>query len=266
MSLRHDFRMLHGSHMPHCDACMQKRFDGYHSLQFASRGSVLLRYDDAEHLLAAPCFWFHYPGPLIRLTTGQPQETWSHRYVAFSGALCQSWLRAGLIAAQPTPCPAHRRAEFSTRLDDILGWMHGNAAAHGSAPANKARAALELLLWELWEIRRHPETARHQPVLAALAEFAAVRRYHAGSYPVLAKQLGLSLSSLRRHVHEATGAPLHHYTRHLRLAEARRLLRTTDDTLDTIAEALGFADAYYFNREFTRLAGISPGAYRKSLF
>jgi AraC-like DNA-binding protein len=49
----------------------------------------------------------------------------------------------------------------------------------------------------------------------------------------------------------------------MRLARARRLLETTDDTLEHIAAAVGLGDAAHFGRVFRARLGMSPGAYRE---
>lgn len=255
--MQSDLKFLHWGNRPECDASLEKHFDGYHSLQLITRGHVFLSYDEEIHHLGGTCFWFHHPGPLTRLHA-EKERTWHHRHIAFRGRVCEVWRRAGLLAQPPLDCPAARRSELTARFDDILGW----ADEGGSASLAKARAMLEILLWEIWEIRRNP--TRHRSVVDAVGEFAAEQRFRVGSYARLAATLGLSMSSLRRHVLEASGLPLHRFTRSLRLREARRLLRQTDQSLAEIAAAIGFTDVYYFNREFSRLAGIAPAAYRKS--
>ncbi|MEO6847556.1 MAG: AraC family transcriptional regulator [Chthoniobacterales bacterium] len=259
MSKGNELRFLHWGYRPHCDVEMEKHFVGYHSLQLTTRGQVSITYDDVEHHLGGTCFWFHYPGPYTRLKPGEA-KFWEHRHVAFAGPLCKVWEGAELLAQPPLSCPPEQRAEFITRFDQIFTWLDQD----GTASLAKARALLEVVLWELWEIRRNP-TRRHS-VMDAATQFAAEHKFRVGSYEKLASDLGLSLSSLRREVRKTTGMPIHQFTRTLRLREARRLLRHTDSTLAQIADALGFTDVYYFNREFSRLAGISPGAYRQSAF
>ena len=41
-------------------------------------------------------------------------------------------------------------------------------------------------------------------------------------------------------------------------------LRETAQTIEQIAYSLGFRDPAYFSRFFSRLSGMSPGAYRKA--
>jgi len=52
------------------------------------------------------------------------------------------------------------------------------------------------------------------------------------------------------------------YVRSLRVAHARRALRTTGEALTAIAAGSGFADQSHFTREFRRVTGMTPAAYR----
>lgn len=47
------------------------------------------------------------------------------------------------------------------------------------------------------------------------------------------------------------------------MREAQRLLHHSDLTVKEIADDLGFEDAKYFNRLFSKVIGISPGGFRK---
>jgi AraC family transcriptional activator of pobA len=49
------------------------------------------------------------------------------------------------------------------------------------------------------------------------------------------------------------------------LEEAQRRLIQTEMSVEQVAYSLGFRDAGYFNRFFTRLAGANPGAFRKTM-
>lgn len=65
----------------------------------------------------------------------------------------------------------------------------------------------------------------------------------------------------QRHFRQPAGAVI----RSRLLAEAKRRLAYTDDSAAAIADALGFADASYFNRFFRREAQVSPARYRAAI-
>ncbi len=50
---------------------------------------------------------------------------------------------------------------------------------------------------------------------------------------------------------------------HLRIARAKELLRTTRDSIGTIANRIGMSSQNYFSLQFKKLEGITPLAYRK---
>jgi AraC family transcriptional regulator len=59
-----------------------------------------------------------------------------------------------------------------------------------------------------------------------------------------------------------TGETPHQYVSRLRLEEAARLLRATDQTVLQIAIAVGFENASHFSVQFKRDYGVTPLAYR----
>ncbi|GAA2749140.1 AraC family transcriptional regulator [Amnibacterium kyonggiense] len=78
----------------------------------------------------------------------------------------------------------------------------------------------------------------------------------------LARRVGLSASHFSAVFRRATGVPVMEYVKRLRSARARELLMTTDLTVAEIAERVGYADAFYFSRQFHAVNGTSPRAFR----
>jgi two-component system response regulator YesN len=60
-----------------------------------------------------------------------------------------------------------------------------------------------------------------------------------------------------------TGYTLISFLNLLRLSVSKELLRTTEDSLETIALSIGFTDVVYYSRLYKRFFGESPGQYRK---
>ena len=78
----------------------------------------------------------------------------------------------------------------------------------------------------------------------------------------LAKMANLSPSHFAALFKTTTGMGVIEYLARLRSAQARELLLTTPMSIQDIAEAVGYADPYYFSRQFRRLNGVSPREFR----
>lgn len=75
---------------------------------------------------------------------------------------------------------------------------------------------------------------------------------------------GLSVSYFYKSFSEIVGVtPISHLVR-IRIAAAKRLLLTTDDILDIVAEKSGFCSTTYFCTCFKKSVGVSPSRYRKT--
>jgi AraC-like DNA-binding protein len=81
----------------------------------------------------------------------------------------------------------------------------------------------------------------------------------------VAKTCELSLSHFSRAFRESTGQAPHQWLLHRRVNAAKECLRRQGLSLAEIAIACGFADQSHMTRVFTRLVGVSPGAWRRSL-
>jgi len=75
---------------------------------------------------------------------------------------------------------------------------------------------------------------------------------------------GLSQFHLLRSFKSQVGLPPAAYQTHLRIAEAKRRLRSGSDVAETAAE-LGFVDQSHLTRHFQRIVGTSPGRYRAAI-
>lgn len=86
---------------------------------------------------------------------------------------------------------------------------------------------------------------------------------HGWSLEVLGQQAGLSRSALAERFRNAMGdTPLNHL-RTLRMQKAMQLLSDTRQTLEQIAQAVGYQDAFGFSKVFKRTTGQSPREFRE---
>ncbi|MEZ4299796.1 MAG: AraC family transcriptional regulator [Polyangiaceae bacterium] len=76
--------------------------------------------------------------------------------------------------------------------------------------------------------------------------------------PALAKEIGMSLSSLHKHFREITSTTPLQYQKELRLLEARQLLLAGQRSVSDVAYQVGYESPNQFSREYTRKYGASP--------
>lgn len=79
----------------------------------------------------------------------------------------------------------------------------------------------------------------------------------------LAEYLHISKSYLSKVYKEETGESVWNFVMRVRITKAKELLVSTDATNYAIAKAIGYSSEYHFSRAFSRLAGVSPSAYKK---
>jgi len=71
--------------------------------------------------------------------------------------------------------------------------------------------------------------------------------------------------SFSKFFRQRVGVPFHFWLTHLRICEAKKLIRASDDPITEIAHAVGFEDLRTFERAFRRHSGLSPREFKKSI-
>ncbi len=136
------------------------------------------------------------------------------------------------------------------------GWEATARRIHGAAPAER-RALLEAAL----AIRLRSAAMAERLVAGAWSRIVASD----GAIPVraLAGELDMGQRRLQRLFHERFGLTPKDAARVARFRAAlRRLRRHPERELGRIALEAGYYDQPHFNREFRRLAGVSPERWR----
>ncbi len=103
----------------------------------------------------------------------------------------------------------------------------------------------------------------HKKIVDALRHYMEENKEKRLTLEQLARYCGYSISHLSLMFREQTGESPIEYFNSLKMKEACWLLENTDMKVNQISFKLGFDDAYYFSRLFTKMMGVSPKAWRK---
>ncbi len=135
-------------------------------------------------------------------------------------------------------------------------WREG-----GTGGATRAAGFLGQMLLELGATAG----AAARPVDSCVGDLIETVREDPGRYwsvSALARRAGLSRSQFARRVVAVSGLSPERLLIQLRIERAKHLLRETDMRITAVAEALGYADVYYFSRQFARVTGQTATVFR----
>jgi transcriptional regulator GlxA family with amidase domain len=188
------------------------------------------------------------------------------------------WPYARLFAAQYPAVRAHpdralvvagSRRELissgaSTSWHDLVLYLIGREAGPVAAQAVSKFFALQRHVDGLAPfIVFDPPRDHGDAVVAAAQGWLDTNAAVATPVREMVRASGLSERGFSRRFQTATGhAPLD-YVQRLRVEHAKRRLERTGDAIEEIAWRVGYEDPSAFRRLFQRVAGVSPGQYRR---
>jgi len=161
------------------------------------------------------------------------------------------------------PQTATARERFWRTIDHARQ-AGGNADSASGCAASASMQ--ELLLWLYGQSRRGTAPRRSSLMEEALEKLGqAVEKSLARPMLIgeLAAGVGLSADYVARLFVKRYGMTLQHYLLLRRIELARHLLLSSDLLVSEIGRRVGMPDPQYFNKQFRRVAGESPLAYRR---
>lgn len=145
-------------------------------------------------------------------------------------------------------------------------------ATHTRLEEQPSRLSSEILLLRLVEemarrtahLRVCDEGRGERRAIQRVREYLAQNYAESVSLEGLSKVANLSPYYLHRIFTREVGLSPHAFQMQVRIARAKALL-TEGKPLRTVAAETGFSDQSHFTREFKRIVGLTPGAYRSDL-
>ena len=128
-------------------------------------------------------------------------------------------------------------------------------------------ARLNLIDWHDMGQRPYARLVRARQVedatIARCQEWIAARSTVEAPVASMVRVSGLPERTFKRRFQKAAGMTPLEYVHAIRLEHAKTLLETTDQTLEEIAEKVGYEGAAFFSRLFRRSVGLTPAQYRR---
>ena len=100
-------------------------------------------------------------------------------------------------------------------------------------------------------------------VIARCQAWIAEHYHEPAPVGAMVRLSGLAERSFKRRFRQATGMSPLEYVHMLRLEEAKQMLESTDDPVESIANEVGYEDAGFFSRLFRRSVSLTPAQYRR---
>jgi len=205
----------------------------------------------------APCVITQWPGESVNY--GPVNGTWTEWYCVYDRSQFRNFKARGLLDPTKPVWPVADPASLQLHLSEFA------ALTRAEDPAwvvDMVDRVAERAILSTWLAPGAP--ADEYTSFRAMAVSLRQNLARSWDFDQLAKTSGHSSSTFRRRWIQVFGRPPADYLRHLRLAEACRLLVETPLRIKEIAGRTGFADELYFSRRFHMDIGKSPREYRRA--
>ncbi len=154
--------------------------------------------------------------------------------------------------------PLTNELEFITRPDSSIGWYltsKSRLVDEAGTPTGIVSVSVDL--------RTPADAAAPHAGLARAVDHARARLSESITVAELAAVAEMSVSQLERSMNRVLGLSPKQLVLRLRLEHAIVELDAGDAPISEIAQRCGYYDQSAFTRHFTRVVGVSPGAYRR---
>jgi AraC family transcriptional activator of pobA len=252
---------------PAYEASLPHRHDFYYCV-LVDKGKMELEVDFEKVQLSDQSLFLSYPGQIHRIISAQTERGW---FLAFDPSMLDEQLKnvldqclSEVILVPLSPEQSLNLSSFIHHLYTVYDdrtHMFRQTITQSMVTALIYQLAAVYLSMEKFNLIRH--SARSIEITKTFKQILR-RNFKSMKKPsAFAVQMNITVSHLNDTVRTVTGFPVTYYIQQELMREAQRLLFHSDCTVKEIADELGFEDDKYFNRLFSKVIGISPGAFRK---
>lgn len=174
----------------------------------------------------------------------------------FGDELAESYLTQDELVLR-TGRPLQNHLELIVRADGQLGWYVTSKSvitSNAGKPIGIAVLSVDL----------HSQVNSAHAGLARVITSIRERIDEQWRVAQMAEIAGLSSASLERLASRTLGLPPQQLLQRLRLERAVFLITQTSQSMGDVAAGCGFYDQSSFTRQFRKVLGLTPGAYRRA--
>lgn len=245
------------------------RHDFYYCI-LTEKGEMKLEVDFEEVVITDQTLFLSYPGQVHQINSACMEKGW---FLAFDPAIIDEQLKNILDQCLSQVILVHLPPEqvtiFSSCINHLFLIYTNKEQLFRQ---NIIQSMVTAIIYQLGsaylsaeQISLVKNSARSIEITKTFKQILR-RNFKSMKRPsAFAAKMNISVSHLNDTVRSVTGFPVTYYIHQQLIREAQRLLRYSDLGVKEIANVLGFEDAQYFNRLFSKIIGISPGAFRKKV-
>lgn len=227
------------------------RGDGW--FESAAHGRMKIRAGDT--FLLFPGVWHRY--------APNPETGWDEYWIGFDGQVPRQLFKEMTFhPARPVFSPG-LGAEWHDLFTRAIEVLEIESPGHQQIMAGVTYQMLTRL--HAMERGETKNTPKNDSIVRKAKYLIIERIADKIAWQDLARELGVSYSSMRHVFRHYTGISPHQYQLQLRLNKARCLLNDTSDSVKSIASAVGFECPYHFSHLFKRKIGRSPEEWRHNI-
>ncbi|CNH19808.1 putative right origin-binding protein [Yersinia frederiksenii] len=240
-------------------------------LLYISKGYGIVVVDN-QHYTARPGRLFIFPP--FRLHKVHVDDSEKNHYHRTTMHIEQSVVESALhafprhqaqfaaLAASNVPAQVYDLSERADFMETILTQFDAIDAT-GHYPACEV-AFLMMQIMAFLPAQPQSLVSQQQTVASRIMSWIEIYYSEKFSLDELAQAMGLSRSYTSRVFHQQTGGSIQEFLLTRRIKRSCDLLRTTADSIDVIAIAVGFNEVTYFITCFKKMMHQTPLQYRKS--
>lgn len=235
--------------------------DDTFTMLYANKGVGRLHLKDIGHPILPETVFFTFPDEDCRIDNPS-QETLELAWLNFSGYGVENYLsRAGI----------HRILPVLPDKDGYTGRQFNYIIAASQKFPNRY-CRMVSTLYDIFGHLLDLKPENQQMNYYDSADFAAVRAVsfieHHYSRNISVDDIAAALGISRKHLYgifnDVLKIPPKQYLIYYRIEKACLRLKSSDASIQEIAESVGYASQFYFAKEFKRLMHVSPSEYRKN--